>query len=159
MITNFKIFEKYTNNWYMFPGNNMFFINDIMKYLKADSDVMDQSIPESPYIDNIMEFFDEVLMNKSIIFQSENKIFKHPTVKGKITEVDYFSYKDEFFVKVKLENPKIQKNKEFIDYDNTNDEWFLIKNNTAILIDGYDADTKPLHKMVKLKKETEKYNI
>jgi len=36
---------------------------------------------------------------------------------------------------------------------------FLIKNNSIVTIYDYDADNKPLHKLVKLKKETEKYNI
>lgn len=163
MITNFKIFEKIILNDYMF-GRDIFFINGVVEYLKADSDIMDESMPESPYVDNIIDFFKEILMNKTIIFESEDKNKNYPTIKGTVEDVGSFSYKGEFYVKVKLNEPKILihseiKKDNYVDYPDNLKEWFLIRNNYVVHIYDYDADTKPLHELVKLKKKTEKYNI
>jgi len=156
MITRFKIFENVKNGYML--GKDLFFINDVMKYLKVDTFVMDQSMPESPYVDNIMNFFKEIFMNKKIIFKSVDKPFSHTTIKGTVKKIGRFSYKDEFYIKVKLKDTQTKTDRIFLDYENK-DEWFLIQNNCIISIYDYDADTKPLHKEVEFKKEAEKYNL
>ena len=147
MITIFKIFERYSDERYMF-GRDMFFIDDVMRYLDVDVDIMnmdEQTELKSPYNVNVIDFFKEILMNKTIIFQSKNTTLDDPIIKGKVEDVDKFAYKDEFWIKVNLSEPQ--------------KAYFLIKNNAIVTIYDYDADNKPLHKLVKLKKEAKKYNI
>ncbi len=157
MITKFKIFEGIENGYML--GKDQFFINDVMEYLVVDTFVMDQSIPETPYKINVMDFFKEILLNKKIIFQSENKIQNYPIIKGKVTAVGYFSYKNEFFIKVKLKKPKFKYEDNWYNCKHEVDKEYLMKNNSMITIYDYDADNKPLHKLVELKKRAEKYNI
>ena len=66
--------------------------------------------------------------------------------------------KDEFWIKVRLEKPKFKYEDSWYNCRHESDE-YLIKNNSLVSIYNYDADTKPLHKLVKLKKTSEKFNI
>ena len=91
-------------------------------------------------------------------------------MKGKVQDVGHFSYKNEFYIKVALVNTEVMVNDYYfkkyddkvgnsvISIDKEND-WFLIKNNSIVTIYDYDAEDKPLHKEVKLKKKAEKYNL
>lgn len=152
-----KIFENFS--YYMY-GNDILMINNIYDYLGMDTWIMDESIPDSIYNIDVMKFFEEIFMNKNIIFQSINKILSYPTIKGTVVDIDHFSYKMGFYIKVKLKNSQIMINNQFVDYKETDDDdWFLIKNNNIVTISDYDAKDKPLHKEVKLKKKAEKYNL
>ena len=161
MITKFKIFENLAITYprYML-SKDMFFINDVIKYLGVElNNFDDEYVPESIYNINVINFFKEILMDKPIIFKSVDRIFNYPYMKGEVTDVGGFAYKDEFYIKVKLKNTEIKIDKIFLDRDDDNNQWFLMSNNTITSIYDYDADNKPLHEEVKLKKNAEKYNI
>ena len=93
----------------------------------------------------------EIFVDKNVVFLSINKPEGDPTLDGKIKDVDFYFYKDEFFIKLKFET-KVKV------YLRKND-WHLVNNGVAIIVYDYDADTKPLHKEVELRKEAERYNI
>lgn len=145
-----KKFEEYDPEH--INGSKHFFIGEIMEYLNVDNDsIEDESyLPESPYGIDVMDFFKEILLNKNIQFGSVNRIKDNPTIDGVVKNIDHYSYKDEFYIKVKL----YAKSEDEIDEDD-----YLISNDVIVRVDDYDADTKSLHKEVKLKKEAEKYNI
>ena len=167
-MKHLKLFEKFRDT-YMY-GNSQFHIIDVYEYLGIDEFVMDESVPESIYDIDVIEFFKEIFMNKNIIFKSLNRIVNNPTMKGKVQDVGHFSYKNEFYIKVKLVNTEVMVNDYYfkkydgkvgnsvISIDKEND-WFLIKNNSIVTINKNDAEDKPLHKEVKLKKKAEKYNL
>lgn len=162
-----KYFENIINSKNYLYNKDMLTISDVMKYLGVDTMLMDEeSKLESRYNVDVIEFFKEIFMNKTIIFQDINRFNKDRTIKGKVNDVGVFSYK-EAYIKVEILDPKEkEKNSKNIWFpipqkygDNNDDNWFLIHNNSFISIYDYDADTKPLHKEVKLKKEGEKYNL
>jgi len=163
MITKFKIFEgiEIWPNGYML-GEDQFFINDVIEYLGVDVDIMtmDESTElKSPYNVNVVDFIKEIILNKTIIFQCKDAILKDSTLKSKVIDVGIFLYKGEFWIKVKLKKPKFKYEDNWYNCRHENDKEYLMKNNSIITIYDYDADNKPLHKLVKLKKSAEKYNI
>ena len=138
MITQFKIYESRTI---------VKSIEDVMSTLKVEVQYPEDSvvIPVSAYDIDVIEYFKEMLLDKNITFLSVNKPEGHPYLTGKVVDVDQLAYQDEFFITVKLNTKK--------------DNWNLINNTVNIIIDNYDADDKPLHKEIKIKKEAEKYNL
>ena len=142
-----KKFEEYPND-----GTKYLFIGEIMEYLNVDNDrIEDESyIPKSPYDVNVIDFFKELLLNKNISFEYVNKIKNNPRINGVVRDVAYYAYKDELYIKVNL----YARSKNEVDTED-----YLISNDAMVSIDDYDANTKPLHKEVKMKKEAEKYNI
>ena len=124
-------------------------IGSIMTYLKADIDIISQQQLgseglkiESKYNVDVVNFLKEIFLKKKVGFQSLNKIENDPHIRGIVKDVDFFAYKDDVYVKVKIKK-----------------DWALFKQHNLITVDSYDAYKKPLHKLVKLKKEAEKYNI
>jgi hypothetical protein len=163
MITNFKVFENVGiwPNGYML-GEDQFFINDVMEYLGVDVDIMtidENTELESPYFVNVIDFIKEIILDKTIIFQCKDAIMKDPTLNGEVINVDTFFYKDEFWFKVKLKKPKYKYDNKWYNCRHPNDKEYLMKNNSIITISDYDANSKPLHKLVELKKRAKKYNI
>lgn len=142
---------------YMY-GEDLLSINNIMNYLGVYDIDDEESKIESVYDVDVIGFLKEIFMNKIIIFTSQNALEGDPTIKGKVKEVKIFPYKDEFFVEVKLLNPEIKRIDHFEKIGNKYKS-YLMKNNHIIAMYEYDADTKPLHKEVKMKKLAEKYNL
>jgi len=160
MITKFKIFEGVENNYML--GKDQFFINDVIKYLgvSLDSEEFDEDYTlESIYNINVINFFKEILINKTIIFKNINKLINNPIIKGKVKDVDCLYYKDDFYINVTLSNIQILSGEKYIDFTPLSDKSFLVDSDSIVSIYDYDADTKPLHKEVKFKKKVEKYNI
>lgn len=161
-MNHIKLFEAYKDYIY---NKDMFTISDIMKYLKVDNMLMyEESKLETIYDVDVIEFLKEIFINKTIIFRDINRFEKNRSIKGTVNDIGIFSYK-ETYIKVKILNPKelVKNNVEIkfkeIQHEKNEDNWFLIDNNSMISIYDYDADSKPLHKKVKLKKESEKYNL
>jgi len=130
-------------------------IENIMSYLGVEIQYPEDSvvIPVSKYNIDVIEYFKEIFMGKIITFRSVDALAKpekHPKVKGFIENVDQLAYQDEFYIRVKISG-------EFKPFQY--DGWFLINNLYDVYVYDYDADTKPLHKEVELKKEAEKYNL
>ncbi len=147
MLTKFNLFENnIKNNENYMIGHDIFFMSDLYNYLSLDfvrhynNEVY--ITPENYYNINIIQFVKEIILDKYIIFDSVNKPQNNPTIKGVVEDVDHFTYNESFFIKVKIKN-----------------KWYLVSNNTAIIISNYDGYLKPLHKEVELKKEAEKYNL
>jgi len=144
-MKHIKLFERFRESY--MRGKDMLFITDVLDYLGVDDNVMyDESyVPESAYGVNVIDFLKEIFLGKQIIFDS----ISPPTKKsGVVEDVGYYVYKDVLYIEVKVINTQ----------ENYND-WFFIKNNYLVFIYGYDADTKPLHKEVEMKKKAEKYNL
>jgi hypothetical protein len=140
-IKTFEMLETATTYIY---NNDLFMNNDVFDYLVVQHDfsTFDENyVPKSIYDVNVIDFFKEILLNKYVIFFSLSKPENNAEVKGVIKDVGSFAYKDDFYIRVKLDN------------------WHIMHNTTMTAIYDYDADTKPLHKEVKLKKYAEKYNI
>jgi hypothetical protein len=132
-------------------------LNDELNvYVKYDA-YIGAYMQKSKYDIDIVEYFKEIFIGKYIDFRSINRIKGDPRLEGVVLDVDQFSYQDEFYIKVKL-----------------SDDWHIIKSDSGlrigiggsgvpgdnnIFIKDYDADSKPLHKEVKLKKNAEIYNL
>lgn len=164
-IITIKLFEDFENYIY---NSDMFMIYDVMNYLGVNTPgrfiMMDEeSELKSIYNVDVIDFFKEIIMNKTILFQDINRFDKNRTIKGEVNDVAMFSYKDDSYIKVEILSPKVKNIGDIafkdITYEKTIDNWFLIKNNNMISIYDYDADNKPLHQKVKLEKEGEKYNL
>ena len=149
-----KLFEERikSRTTYMF-GNDMFFVSDVMKYLKVDTLPLDENYkPTSIYDVDVIDFFKEILIDKVIIFSPIDGrgpgTKESITITDKVEDVIYFAYKDDVYIQVKISTPVY------------NDEsWYLLKNHEAIFVKDYDADIKPLHKTVAMKKLAEQYNL
>lgn len=135
--------------------NQIMTIQNIMDYLRVEILYPEDSIviPVSKYDIDVIEYFKEIFMGKIIKFKSIDKPEKHPLVKGIVKDVDQLAYQDEFFIRVELTNENIDSKGNIVH------GWFLINNEYDVWVYNYDADTKPLHKEVELKKEAEKYNL
>jgi hypothetical protein len=150
MIT---IFEKFISNvdTYLIGEksskcSNMT-ISRIMDYLCADVGINIlgyADYPKSVYGIDIVDFVKEIFLNKSISFNSVDRDNSNPRFNGKVEDVSHYIYQDDFFIKVKL----------FKDND-----WHLMEENSVIFVYDYDADKKPLHKKMYLKKDEERYNV
>lgn len=148
-----KTYEKYLLDRTSYDieygyGLDMFFISDVLKYLKIQYDYFSPlEILKTAYNVNTIDFIKEILMNKRVIFTSKNAIKNDPSVNGIIVDViDFYFYKMDSYLKVK------------VNYNDNVDEYLMCIDNIVSIYD-YDADEKPLHKEVKLKKQAEKFNI
>lgn len=146
MVIKFEIFESLVRKKYMI-SNDMFFMSDLFYYLKIDIQYPEDSIvlATNPYDVNTIEFIKEVLLGKNVVFKSINKPKNNPIIRGTVEDVDQLAYQDEFYIRIKIKDDKL--------------DWHIIPNYDAIFIEDYDADKKPLHKEVELKKEAENYNL
>jgi len=138
-ISQFESFKSYLY------GTDMFFVSDILKYLDVDNNIVNYGenyTPKSKYKVNVIDFFKEILLGKRIIFTSVNKINSNPSIDGIVKDVDSYAYKDEFYIKVEID-----------------DEWYLVIGDEAVFIYDYDADNKPLHKRVIREKRQDNYNL
>lgn len=152
-MKHIKLFEEIIRKRTYMLGNDMLFINDVMSYLDVDIMPLDEGYkPESPYGVDVMDFFREIFVDKVVLFIPVNNTKKDRSpvphrllsLKNKVKSVKYFAYKDEVYIQVKFY------------YD---EFWYLMPNGSGIFVEDYDADTKPLHKEVEMKKVAEKYNI
>lgn len=116
---------------------------DVMGNLHANYD--DYPIVKNLYDIDVIEYFKEILLDKNVTFKSVNKPERNPYLTGVVVDVDAFVYQDEVFITVKLNNKK--------------NNWNIVNMINNITIQDYDADDKPIHKKVKMKKETDKYNL
>ncbi len=152
-----KLFERFDIIKDYMLGDNLLMIGNVLNYLNIIDQQLDQETElESAYDVNVIDFFKEIFLGKKIVFKSVNKPFNDPQIEGIVNDIGTFYYKSDIYIKVKLSNsiwlsgkPETESNK----------DWFLVKNNSLIAIYDYDADSKPLHKEVKIKKEGEKYNL
>jgi hypothetical protein len=121
-------------------------IDDIMDYLYVKYEINDYGNFEftNRYNIDFIDFLKEIFLEKEIEFKSINKITSNPYIKGKVKDISEYGYKDELFIQFKI-------------YDKKN--WHLAESVIRIYIQNYDAENKPLHKEVELKKEAEKYNL
>jgi hypothetical protein len=155
MITRFKIFEKnYWEDTYLLGSTYVYGMDSkyttsmftIINYLNGDlywDENNNFKGVDNPYNIDFIEFLKEIFIGKTITFKSVNNPH-NPVLTGKVIGVDYYLYhNDEFYISV--------------EFDNHNKH--LIQNNNMIVIRVYDADKKPLHQEVKIKKEANKYNI
>jgi len=152
-----KKFEQYLDsnysNYIIEKNNNhvLFFMEDIMDYLKVFTQ---QAVNfgeklTNAYNINLIDFLKEIFLHKRIEFISVDKIAENPLIKGKVEDIDEFGYQDEFYITFKLYGKK---------------NWYLVdtegrNNDNVVKVYKYDAEDKPLHKEVRLKKEVEKYNL
>lgn len=150
MITKFKLFESDTyltraNNLIDKGGNLKFMttIDKIEKYLKIDYDWYTQPEVLSEYGVDVIDFIKEIFLGKFIVFTNLNATTGNQIIRGIAEDVSIYRYQTDYFIEVKI-NKK---------------EWYLIDSSRTIIINEYDAEDKPLHKEVKLKKEAEKYNL
>jgi hypothetical protein len=134
-----KLFEYYRESY--IRNKDMFFSSDIFDYLGVYDKMMydENNVPESAYNVDVIDFLKEIFLNKKIIFDPVNNL---NNISGTVTDVTYFVYKD-LYIKVKMKD----------------ENEYLIDNNRLAFIFDYDADTKPLHKEVEMKKKAEKYNL
>jgi hypothetical protein len=155
MITRFKLFEK--NHWednyllgttfaYDIFAKYTTSIYTILNYLHSDLDWDKDNFKGiyCPYNIDVIEFLKEIFVDKKITFRSVNKPDSNPILTGKVIDIYYYLYHDdEFYISVRFDNY----------------EEHLIQGNKIIVIEDYDAENKPLHLEVKMKKQAEKYNI
>jgi len=143
-----KIYENYVESTIVYGyGRDLFFISKVLDYLGVDLDNHLITPLSNPYDVNAIDFIKEILMNKKCVFTSRDAIRYNPSIYGIILDViEFYFYKMNYFLKVKAV------------VDGEIDEFF-IDPFIIIKIYDYDADKKPLHKEVKLKKEVEKYNL
>jgi hypothetical protein len=135
-------------------------INNIINYLDVDVQYPEDSvvIPVSRYNIDVIEYFKEIFLNKIVSFKSVDALArpeKNPKIKGLVIDVNQLAYQDEFYIRVKIKDKfkNLGYPKEF------EDGWFLINNEYDVWVYNYDADTKPLHEEVELKRVALKYNI
>jgi len=142
-------FISEVRNTYMY-GKDMLFINDIMNYLKVDTQSTDEQYkPESPYDVDVIDFFKEIFVDKYILFTPLDRYKNYKTpFNVKVEDVKCVAYKDDVYIKIKT-----------YDVDLNKWLWYILKNDEGIFLKNYDADTKPLHKEVAMKKDAEKYNV
>ena len=153
-------FDKYLTHMYDLLGTGIdqvtISIEDVLDYLKAEyfinSDYRKLSDEEygdieisSRYDINVIDFLKEIFLDKEIEFTSLNRLTSNPYVKGKVENLSSYGYKDQLFMQIKIYDKK--------------GGWYLVKLSERILVSNYDAEDKPLHKEVELKKEAEKYNL
>lgn len=170
MITKFKIFEADvydTTKNYIFDDKYGFFIADVMDYLSITIEHPEDFvvIPVSKYNVDYIDFIKEIILNKNISFVSaddsandtlsviypENKVVR---IKGIIEKVSQLFVNEEYFIRVKIKGDT--------SLGVLGIGWHLINNFEKVFFiypDKYDAEDKPLHKEMILKKETEKFNI
>lgn len=91
---------------------------------------------------NAVEFLKEILLNKIISFMEQGEDAKYYNY-AKVLKVGFYKYKD-IYIKV---------------LTNKDDEWKLINPGSIVVVHDYDAEDKPLHKEVRFKKDSKKYNI
>jgi len=139
-----KTYEKFKNNKGYMYGRDLLIINNIKTYLGLiiNFNMNSNTLPKSKYDIDFIEFFKEILMGKYITFTSVDKLKYNPICDGLVEDVDFYIYKNRFYIRVEIL-----------------DEWYLIKSDEIVAINNYDADTKPLHKEIKIKKDIEKYNL
>ena len=147
-----KKFENipYDNNQGVSTDAKDVYIPNILDYLGIDMfQPLDESTElKSVYDVDVVEFLKEIFLGKHVQFKSINKLKDNPIVSGNIIDIKLLFYQDEVYVKFLLENKYYKK-----------EDWYIVSNGSFIFLPTYDADNKPLHKDVKMKKEAEKYNI
>ena len=84
----------------------------------------------SKYDIDFVDFCKEIFLNKDIAVKTLDRPKNNPLIRGKVEDIDLYFYKDEYYIKVKVD-----------------DEWHLIENNVPLTI-YYPDDfkNKPLHK-------------
>jgi hypothetical protein len=144
-----KTYEDLSKKTYLindqldYLNQTRFAIDGVLNYLGVE---IKDGKPVSKYNVDVVDFFKEIFLDKNIVFLSVNAPEGHPYVSGKVKDVSYYVYHlDEFFITVKFYNDE--------------DEQIMINNRGTVMLDGYDADKKPLHKEVEMKKEAENYNL
>jgi len=153
MITKFKIFENTYINYGTINNASqskviLTSVRSILFYLEADYEWFEKPYGlYSNYDIDVIDFFKEIFLGKNITFKSINNIEdqEDPIKIGVVEDISLYLYQDEFFLKF---------------YINSNKS-YLVKTSYPITmkIEDYDAENKPLHKEVKLKKQVEKYNL
>jgi hypothetical protein len=148
-----KLFENYWDDVYISDRETYVYdtmakyttsIRRILRYLKVDYEWNEEPTGlHSEYDVDVIDFFKEIFIGKKIIFESLDRTYSDdPIISGKVEDVGVYEYQDEFFIRVKID-----------------DEWHLIKPAKTIVIKKYDAENKPLHQEVIVKKQAKKYNI
>lgn len=136
-----KYFENNINTYILQKEHDMisFMPDDVFDYLGISYPYNNM---KGLYSVNVVEFLREILLNKIISFKEQSLDGKYYNY-AKVKKVGIYKYKD-IYIKV---------------LTNKDDEWKLITPGSIVVVHDYDADDKPLHKEVRLKKEAKKYNI
>lgn len=132
------------NNYYMIYHDNKYktYISRIFFYLDVHYKQFEEPGLYSKYDIDVIDFMKEIFLDKYIIFKSVNKPKDDPIVKGIVENIDFYQYKDEVPIEFQI-----------------NGDLHLVKYAFPIIVKDYDAEQKPLHKEVELKKQAEKYNL
>jgi hypothetical protein len=144
MITLFEEYKKFNPPDFYTDDTSLIAIENVMAYLGVDENIIDENTkPKSIYGVDIIDFFKEIFLHKYVTFRSVNRTENNPVIFGRVVNIELFAYQDELFVN-------------FI----TN-RGYIVSNYDAVKLQmgDYDAENKPLHKDVKMKKLGEKYNI
>jgi hypothetical protein len=113
---------------------------NIEKYYNGD----ENDILYNPYHIDPIEFLREIFIGKEILFLSIKNDYSHPEnswIRGIVQDVNIYAYKD-LYIQIKVD-----------------DKWNLIDNNNISNISDYDANTKPTHKELEIKKDGELFNL
>lgn len=131
-------------------GRDLFFLTNVLDYLGTYFDI--KYFPANHYNIDAIKFIKEILLDKRILFTSVDATKNNPTINGIVRKViEFYLYKMDYYLKVDVE---VNKGDDKIVVDT-----YLINPEKIISIYDYDADKKPLHKEMKMKKEAEKYNL
>jgi hypothetical protein len=150
-----KLFEEYR------VYNHKLIIDDVLyNELKVEIQYPDDAVvvPESVYGIDVIGYFKEIFLDKYITFKSVDTPKGHPQMQGFVLDVDQLAYQDEFYIRVKLAQAVYSEFPAWLGHNNL-DDWYIINNTKPVLVQHYDADTKPLHKEVEFKKEAGRYNL
>lgn len=124
------------------------FLSDVLEYLNINRKLVQGTgeliLTKSKYEVNLIDFLKEIFLNKLVEFKSVNKKEYNPIIIKKIKNIlGTYSYSYDIYLNIMCDDNNLY----IIDIDSLNK------------IYNYDAYKKPLHKEVKFKKETEKYNL
>lgn len=124
-----------------------FNIMSIFNYLKLDLTFLDEEKMKmsNNYNVDVLDFLNEILLNKYILFNRKDKTRNDPITTGIVESViGFYGYNYDVYFLIKLKNIE---------------EELLIDIETIIRLKNYDAYNKPLHKKVKIQKDAEIYNL
>lgn len=121
------------------PRDILSFIGlNIERYYNGD----ENDILYNPYHINPIEFLREIFIGKDISFLSVKNDSEDGWIGGIVQDVNIYAYKD-LYIQIKVD-----------------DKWSLMgNNNIANIMSNYDANTKPTHKELEIKKEGELFNL
>lgn len=146
MMKYIESFESYLEpNSYLIKNRNFKYDSirpkDLLKFIGLDTEKYynGDEVLDNPYNINIIDYLKEIFLNKRISFKCLESNGRW--LDGIAKDVKLYLYK-EIYINLKID-----------------DRWFTMHNNYICTIIDYDADSKPIHKELEIKKDGDLFNL